>query len=298
MRKLLVVFILACALSGCMATFVSTEYSANEVAERDKLRYNRVTSLSEIKAYDKLSIPVVVKSERAPLQTEGPNLGLLWMCSLGVIPSWTTETEKFHVSVDTPLGTQSGSCTMKKRTFLGWVPYLLPFSSSDGGEMNLCEEELLSRLVSPLKGKWVELCASNQPPPKEKPPKRTFEQVQLLQRFAQKESPKIWQTMQMIRGEMSESARRIRELRSELLEFGRNPDADEDYKSLSAGLEDLRRTYDAIFDKLEDAYIAAKKYEASPSRKDYQDVMKRALEDGIQDADMATERYKAMTRQK
>jgi len=53
-----------------------------------------------------------------------------------------------------------------------------------------------------------------------------------------------------------------------------------------------------IFFNLENAYIASKKYEASPSRKDYQDTMKRALEDGIQDANMATERYKAMTRQK
>ena len=298
MKRLLIVVSLGCALSGCMATFVSTEYSANEVAASDKLRYNRVPSLTEIKAYDKSSIPVVVKAESAPVQTEGPYLGLLWMFSLGVIPTWTVETEKLLVSVDTPLGPQSGSCTVKKRTFLGWVPYLLPFSSSDEGEMNLCEEDLLSRLVSPLKGRWTELCASKQQPPKEKPAKRTFEQIQLLQRFAQKESPKIWQTLQMIRGEMSESSRRIRELRSELLEFGRNPDADEDCQAMMAGLEDLRRTYDAIFDKLEDAYIAAKKYEASPSRKDYQATMKRALEDGIQDADMATERYKAMTRQK
>ena len=43
---------------------------------------------------------------------------------------------------------------------------------------------------------------------------------------------------------------------------------------------------------------AAKKYEASPSRKDYQETMKRALEDGINDANMATERYKAMIRVK
>ena len=65
-----------------------------------------------------------------------------------------------------------------------------------------------------------------------------------------------------------------------------------------AVLKELRSAYDAIFDKLEDAYIAAKKYEASPSRKDYQETMKRALEDGIQSAAMATERYKAMTNQK
>ncbi len=145
-----------------------------------------------------------------------------------------------------------------------------------------------------------------QPPPvkKEKPKpvpqekKRTPEQIQLLSDFAVKESPKIWQTIQAMRGQMTESGAKIRQLRNDLLEFDRNPDTDEDYKVLVAGLQELKRAYDAIFAKLEDAYIAAKKYEASPSRKDYQDTMKRALEDGIQDANMATERYKAMTRQK
>ena len=134
------------------------------------------------------------------------------------------------------------------------------------------------------------------PAPHEK--KRTPEQIQLLSDFAMKESPNIWQTIQVMRGQMTESGAKIKQLRADLLEFDRNPDTDEDYKALVAGLQELKRAYDAIFDKLEDAYIAAKKYEASPSRKDYQDTMKRALEDGIQDANMATERYKAMTRQK
>ena len=128
--------------------------------------------------------------------------------------------------------------------------------------------------------------------------KRTPEQIQLLQDFAQKESPKIWQTIQAMRAEIATSGANIKNLREELKLFDRDPDSDEDYKALVAGLKELRSAYDAIFDKLEDAYIAAKKYEASPSRKDYQETMKRAIEDGIQNAAMATERYKAMTRVK
>ena len=135
-------------------------------------------------------------------------------------------------------------------------------------------------------------------PPPPMPRKRTPEQIQLLQDFAQKESPKIWQTIQAMRAEMSTSGAKIKNLREELKLFDRDPDSDEDYKALVAGLQELKHAYNTSFDKLEDAYIAAKQYEASPSRKDYQDVMKRALEDGINDANMATERYKAMTRQK
>ena len=136
------------------------------------------------------------------------------------------------------------------------------------------------------------------PPPTPMSRKRTPEQIQLLQDFAQKESPKIWQTIQVMRAEMSTSGAKIKNLREELKLFDRDPDSDEDYKSLVAGLKELRSAYEAIFDKLEDAYIAAKKYEASPSRKDYQETMKRALEDGVNDANIATERYKAMIRQK
>ena len=56
------------------------------------------------------------------------------------------------------------------------------------------------------------------------------------------------------------------------------------------------RAYDAIFDKFEDAYLAAKKCEASPCRKDCQDTMKRVLEDGIQDANIATQRSRKLTK--
>ena len=136
------------------------------------------------------------------------------------------------------------------------------------------------------------------PPPEPVPRMRTVEQIKLLRDFAMKESPQISKTIQQLSGEISDSIVRLKKLRAEMLEFDRNPDADEDYKALKAGLMELQRAYDTIFDKLEDAYIAAKKYEASPSRKDYQQMMKRAFEDGIQDANMATERYKAMTRQK
>lgn len=130
------------------------------------------------------------------------------------------------------------------------------------------------------------------------PRKWTPAQVRLLQGFAIRESPSAWQTVQAMHAEIITSEAKLNELKAELLEFDRHPDADEDYKSLQSGLDELRHAYDAIFDRLEDAYIAAKKYEASPSRKDYQATMKRALEDGIQDANMATERYKAMIRKK
>ena len=134
------------------------------------------------------------------------------------------------------------------------------------------------------------------PPPHHK--KRTEAQIRILQDFAIRESPEIWRIIQTMRAEISTNGAKLKQLRNELLEFDRNPNADEGYKSLENGLRELRHAYDALLDRLEEAYIALKKFEASPSRKDYQDVLRLAIENGIQEATMATERYKAMFRQK
>lgn len=128
--------------------------------------------------------------------------------------------------------------------------------------------------------------------------KRTETQIRILQDFAIKESPETWRIIQSMRAEISSNGAKLKQLRNELLEFDRNPDADDGYKSLEDGLRGLCYAYDALLDRLEEAYIASKKFEASPSRKDYQDVMKHAIENGIQEATMATDRYKAMSRQK
>ncbi len=128
--------------------------------------------------------------------------------------------------------------------------------------------------------------------------KRSAAQVKTLREFAMKESPKIWQTIQSMQAEIEADDKKIKQLRADLLEFGRDPDSDDDYKAIVKAHAELRSAYNSIFDKLEDAYIAAKKYEASPNHKDYQDTMKRAIEDGLQEANFASERYKTMSKQK
>lgn len=48
----------------------------------------------------------------------------------------------------------------------------------------------------------------------------------------------------------------------------------------------------------EDAYIAQQKFRATPSRGDYEALMKSALENGIQAADGAARRFHKMAREK
>ena len=53
--------------------------------------------------------------------------------------------------------------------------------------------------------------------------------MQMLSDFAMKESPKIWQTIQSMRAEITQSGANIKRLRADLLEFDRDPDSDDDY---------------------------------------------------------------------
>ena len=133
------------ALAGCMVTTISKDYSADEVESNERLPFNKVENLDDIESFDKSAIPVVVKSENTSekLYSAGGIHGLRWLCTLGIIPSWQTDAETHKMDIVTPLGEKSGVCTVTKRWYWGWVPYMLPFGSSE--KEVLCEDELLSR---------------------------------------------------------------------------------------------------------------------------------------------------------
>ena len=119
-----------------------------------------------------------------------------------------------------------------------------------------------------------------------------------IQTFALKEAPKVWEVYQSLKSEIDVQNEKIEELRKSLESFGRSPEQDTDFVRICALRDDMARSRDALRTKLEDAYIAAKKYEAAPSRKDYQELHKKALEDGVLEADSASARFKEMRRNK
>ena len=119
-----------------------------------------------------------------------------------------------------------------------------------------------------------------------------------IQDFALKEAPKVWEVYLSLKSEIDVQNEKIEELRKSLESFGRSPEQDTDFVRICALRDDMTRSRDALRTKLEDAYIAAKKYEAAPSRKDYQELHKKALEDGVLEADSASARFKEMRRNK
>lgn len=119
--------------------------------------------------------------------------------------------------------------------------------------------------------------------------------MEVLQQFALSEAPKLWQTVQDLKVEQTQRRAGIQRLDRELRDFGRSPETDLDFQNLVREADELDRIVDAILLKVEDAYIAQQKFRATPSRRDYEALMKSALENGIQAADAATSRFQRNT---
>ena len=126
----------------------------------------------------------------------------------------------------------------------------------------------------------------------------TPRQMAVLQQFSLSEAPKLWQTVQDLKVEQAQRRAGIQRLERELRDFGRSPETDLDFQNLVREADELDRIVDAILLKVEDAYIAQQKFRATPSRSDYEALMKSALENGIQAADAATSRFRKMGKEK
>lgn len=112
-----------------------------------------------------------------------------------------------------------------------------------------------------------------------------------LRDFALKESPKLWQTVQTIRAQVAARRKGLARLKADLQEFNVKPEDDADYRRLQGEIDSLLDGLASVFGNLEQAYIAAKKFELSPTSTNNEEVVNRALEDGVKEADSVAKRY-------
>ena len=135
---------------------------------------------------------------------------------------------------------------------------------------------------------------------RETAPRRAWTEKQLdaLRSFALVESPSLWQTVQMLKAEKASRKASLESLCKEMRDFGRDPETDPDVAALRASFADLDGSLATIYEKLEEAYIAYKKMQATPGHREYADMMKAALEDGVKEADATAARYREMSRSK
>ena len=97
---------------------------------------------------------------------------------------------------------------------------------------------------------------------------------------------------------IEEQGEKIAELRKTLELFGTDADSDADFRKILKMRDELSASRDAIKAKLEEAYLQARKFAASPDRKDYDELRKKAVDDGVREAQSALQKYKALKGQK
>ena len=124
--------------------------------------------------------------------------------------------------------------------------------------------------------------------------KRQEAKDEKIRSFALKEAQDVWSVYQMLRSEIDVQSNRISQLRKTLETFGKNPEADEDFKRICSMREEMIATRSALRKRLEDAYIAKCKFEATPGRREYEEQHRKALEDGIREALEAADRFNEM----
>lgn len=115
-----------------------------------------------------------------------------------------------------------------------------------------------------------------------------------LRLFALRECPTLWELILKLRAETDVLATNICRLEEELRAFGRGVEFDKDVADLRDRMREIIKVHDQIYAKLSDAYIASAKYEASPSRKEYELLKRNSLQDGLAEAQLATQKFNSL----
>ena len=128
--------------------------------------------------------------------------------------------------------------------------------------------------------------------------RRAQERSDRIRTFVMKEAPALCQAYQDLKSELANQNKRIAELRQAFREFDKSPESDPDYVRICKMRDEMAETLQTMRTKMEDAYLASRKFEAAPSRKDYEQLRKKILADGIQEAEAAQRRFDEMRRNK
>lgn len=132
----------------------------------------------------------------------------------------------------------------------------------------------------------------------EREQRKEAEKESKLRAFALKNASGLWQTYQALANEIKVQNQRISDLRKAFAEFNRNPDGDADYKRVCALRDEMVKSLDVMRTRIEDSYLASLKFEATPGKTEYAEIMRKALEEGIREASAVGQKFKEMKEDK
>lgn len=124
--------------------------------------------------------------------------------------------------------------------------------------------------------------------------KREASKADKLRTFAMTDAPGIWRAYQDLEAAIAEQDVRIKDLATTLKEFDKDPEKDADYLALCVSRGEMKGSLDDIRRNLEEAYLAYCRFKATPSHKEYAELMKKALDHGTRAAEAATRKFEQM----
>lgn len=115
-----------------------------------------------------------------------------------------------------------------------------------------------------------------------------------LRTFALKESPVLWQTLQDLRSKADVQNDALELLRQSFSERGVSPAGDCEYVRVLQTRNRLVRLTAAVEDKIEEAYLMACKFRATPTKVEFEQACRKALKDGVEEAERARRFYQSL----
>ena len=163
------------ALSGCQSGMYSSDVSVDR-KDDGVSDYTVVETLDlDVIEYPP-SMPVVVESRSTNQKGEHELNNWLWFFTLGIVPGVSSEATTYDVTVRTPIGEKSGTCTIEASSWMGWLPIFVPYPGiADERTWNprlpnvTLEEKVRNQLVANLvsqfpKSEYANFVAKNNSP--------------------------------------------------------------------------------------------------------------------------------------
>ena len=119
-----------------------------------------------------------------------------------------------------------------------------------------------------------------------------------LRNFALNQAPQLWHAALKVEVEITNQNARIERLRETLVQFNRLPEEDLDFVKICKKRDGLVEMKDMLKRRLEDAYLAAKKFEAMPDNVEYKQLKDQILTEGVAEAEKAEKFYNQLKQEK
>lgn len=112
------------------------------------------------------------------------------------------------------------------------------------------------------------------------------------------ESPLVWQTYQELGGAIKVQDEKLAKLRETLVLFGQDAESDADFRALVQKRDDMLAAHDQLKVKMEEAYLQSRKFAAMPSSSEMEELKRKALEDGVREAECALQKFQELKERK